>query len=291
MLNNAAPDLEAKPFINAFSVDVEDYYHVSAFDQVISRHQWPGYKSRVVQSSQRLLQILADRSVTATFYILGYVAEQHPQLVKDIAAAGHEIGCHSYWHRRDNELSREEFREDTMRCKSLLEDLSGQAVTNYRAPSFSITSKANWAWDVLADLGFHIDSSLCPARHGEEAPLGPHQIMTDSGSIWQFPISAKAYGRFRLPISGGGYFRLLPLQWNIRQLQQVNLAGRPFVFYIHPWEIDHEQPRLRVGKLRARMRHYVRLHETALKLRQLLAAFQFSTVKTLIQSAQMEAAA
>ena len=245
----------------------------------------------MVQSSHRLLQILADRSVTATFYVLGYVAEQHPQLVKDIAAAGHEIGCHSYWHRRVNELSREEFREDTIRCKSLLENLTGQAVTNYRAPSFSITSEAQWAWNVLAELGFNIDSSLCPARHGQDAPLGPHQIMTDAGPIWQLPISAKPYGRFQLPISGGGYFRLFSLNWSIRQLQLVNASGRPFVFYIHPWEVDHEQPRMRVGKLRSRMRHYVGLRDTAAKLGQLLEAFRFSTVNALVKSCQVEAAA
>ena len=293
--NNAvsanSPDLETAPFINAFSVDVEDYYHVSAFDQVISRKQWPGYKSRVVRSTHRLLEILAGRSVTATFYVLGYVAEQHPQLVNDIAAAGHEIGCHSYWHRRVNELSREEFRADTIRCKTLLENLTGQAVTNYRAPSFSITSEARWAWNVLAELGFNIDSSLCPARHGHVAPLGPHQITTDAGTIWQLPISAKPYGRFQLPISGGGYFRLFSLNWSIRQLRHVNASGRPFVFYIHPWEVDDEQPRMRAGKLRSRIRHYVGLHNTAFKLEQLLDAFQFSTMKSLVESAQVEAAA
>lgn len=291
MPNNAVASSDSRPIINAFSVDVEDYYQVSAFEQVISRKQWPGYKSRVVRSTHRLLELLDDSSVKATFYVLGYVAEQHPQLVKEIAAAGHEIGCHSYWHRRVSELSEFEFREDTLRSKSILEQLCGQAVTNYRAPSFSITSESQWAWRVLVELGFRIDSSLCPARHGQDAPLGPHSIMTDAGPIWQFPISARSYGRFRLPISGGGYFRLFPLKWNIRQLQQVNAEGRPFVFYIHPWEVDEEQPRMRVGKLGSRMRHYVRLPETAPKLKQLLATFRFSTVRLLVESAKSEAAA
>jgi polysaccharide deacetylase family protein (PEP-CTERM system associated) len=168
-----------------------------------------------------------------------------------------------------------------------LESLSNTAVRNYRAPSFSITHRAKWAWEVLAELGFQVDSSLCPARHGsdESIPPGLHRISTPAGDLWQFPISVKRYGRFRLPISGGGYFRLLPLNWNIRQLQNVNRSGDPFVFYIHPWEIDPDQPRIRGGKFSSRWRHYVRLNKTYGKLERLLDSFQFSTVASLVEKA------
>ncbi len=272
---------------NAFSVDVEDYYQVSAFDDAISRKDWPNYESRVENNTHRLLDLLDEKDVRGTFYVLGYVAEQHPQLVREIASRGHEVGCHSYWHRRVNELSRDEFREDTRRAKSLLENLAGVAVHSYRAPSFSITHQARWAWEVLAELGFRVDSSLCPARHGssDNIPAGLHRIMTPAGELWQFPISIKRYGWLRLPISGGGYFRLFPLKWNIRQLQNINRSGDPFVFYIHPWEIDSDQPRIRGGKFTSRLRHYVRLSKTYSKLERLLDSFKFSTIESLVGEA------
>ncbi len=281
--SNGQPDR----LTNAFSVDVEDYYHVSAFDDAISRTEWPNYESRVEANTHRLLDLLDDKDVHGTFYVLGYVADQHPQLVQEIAERGHEVGCHSFWHRRVNELSRDEFREDTHRAKSLLENLAGTAVHSYRAPSFSITHQARWAWEVLAELGFRVDSSLCPARHGssDEIRTGLHRITTPAGDLWQFPISIKRYGRLRLPISGGGYFRLFPLQWNIRQLENINRAGDPFVFYIHPWEIDPDQPRIRGGKFTSRLRHYVRLSKTYGKLERLLDSFQFSTVESLVREA------
>jgi polysaccharide deacetylase family protein (PEP-CTERM system associated) len=282
--NNLDQEGTTQAITNAFSVDVEDYYQVSGFDKTICRTQWPGYKSRVVRNTNTLLDLLEEKNVVGTFYILGYVAEQHPELVKAIANAGHEIGCHSYWHRRVNRLSPDEFREDTLRAKSGLEELTGLSVENYRAPSFSITHDALWAWDILAELGFKLDSSLCPARHGNATiPNGPHIMKTQSGKISQFPISVKRFGKFSLPISGGGYFRLLPLNWTIRELRRVNQTAQPFVFYIHPWELDPHQPRIKGAKWSSKLKHYARLSRTQEKLSSLLDTFRFSTVESSIK--------
>jgi polysaccharide deacetylase family protein (PEP-CTERM system associated) len=279
--------------LNALTVDVEDYYHVSAFESLIGRHQWNSFESRVVASTQRILDVLADASVRGTFFVLGYVAERHPELVRRIRAAGHEIGCHSYWHRLVYQQTPEEFRADLRRARDVLQDLTGSPVVAYRAPSFSITRRNLWALDVLIEEGFRFDSSIYPTYHDRYgiagAPSQPHQIVRPTGSLWEFPMAIYRRFGYPLPIGGGGYFRLYPYALTRRGLRAINAEGRPFVVYIHPWELDPEQPRLKAGRLTT-FRHYNNLHRTRGRLAQLLRDFPLGTVTDVYASLQAEGA-
>lgn len=264
---------------NALTIDVEDYYQVSNFEKQIDRDQWSHYASRVVANTERLLDILARRDVFATFYILGYVADRHPELVRRIDAAGHEIGSHSYWHRLVYDLSPEEFREDLKRSRGVLQDIIGKPVTTFRAPSFSITKRSLWALEILVEEGFTTDSSIFPVRHGRygipDAPCQPYSLDLPAGRLWEFPVTVYRVGKLtNVPVAGGGYFRLFPLAMTIQLLRQVNAKqGRPFVFYLHPWELDPQQPRLNAGSRLQRFRHYVNLSTTEAKLVRLLEKF------------------
>lgn len=265
---------------NAFTVDVEDYYHVSAFEKHVERHRWDDYESRVVENTHRLLDILKRHGVKATFFVLGWVAEREPGLVRDIHQAGHEIGCHGYWHRLVYQSTPEEFREDLVRARDAISRVTATPVVAYRAPSFSITAKSLWALEILAEEGFRYDSSIFPVYHDRygipDAPRGIHCHETPAGAVWEFPISVTRVGGVNLPVSGGGYFRLYPVWGTRRLLARVNRRhGRPFVFYIHPWELDAGQPRLGVGSPLARARHYVNLARTEHKLNVLLESFEF----------------
>jgi polysaccharide deacetylase family protein (PEP-CTERM system associated) len=228
--------------LNAFTIDVEDYFQVTAFERHIGREAWAGFESRVALGTYRLLDLLARHNTLATFYVLGWVAERFPELVRDIQSAGHEIGSHSYWHRLVYELSPDEFRDDLVLSLRAIEDATGQTVTNYRAPSFSITRRSLWALDILAEHGIACDSSIFPIHHDRygipNARPHIHRFDTASGSLWEFPPSVSRVGRVNLPVSGGGYFRLYPLSFTVSCLRQINRAGRPFMFYIHPWELD-----------------------------------------------------
>ncbi len=268
--------------INAMTIDVEDYFQVSAFADRISPRDWPQYPSRVEQNTHRLLRLLDRTGLRATFFVLGWVAERFPQLVRAIARDGHEIGCHSHWHRLVYDLTPEEFREDTLRAKNVLEDIVGERVTLYRAPSFSITPRSLWALDILAELGFDCDSSIYPIRHDRYGIPGadpfPHILRTSAGDLCEFPGSVYRLSGLSVPISGGGYFRLYPAQLTASLLERVNVrSGRPFMFYIHPWEVDPEQPRL-PGSLRSRFRHYQNLASTERKLEWLLPRFRFGAM-------------
>ncbi len=274
--------------LNAFTIDVEDYFQVSAFEGVVKRDNWSRMPSRVEASTNRLLELLEHRGVRGTFFVLGWTAERFPGLVQRIAAAGHELACHSFWHRLIYQQSRDDFRNDVRRAKQTIEDAAGRSVIAYRAPSFSVTRRSLWALEILVEEGFEIDSSIFPTVHDRygipNTELRPHTIQTPAGSIWEFPLAVQRVGRFTVPISGGGYFRLFPFHFSRLCLQRTNCDGRPFAFYIHPWEVDPKQPRIDGVSRLSRFRHYVNLTTTHRKLERLLATFQFGTISEVIAS-------
>jgi polysaccharide deacetylase family protein (PEP-CTERM system associated) len=272
--------------LNAMTVDVEDYFHVSNFERVVTPESWPTRESRVERNTDRLLQTFADVGVTATFFVLGWVGERFPQLVRRIAAAGHEVASHGYAHRLIFDQSPAEFRDDVRRAKALLEDGCGSRVDGYRAPSFSVTERSLWALDVLIDEGYRYDSSVYPIHHDRygipSAPRHPHVMRRERGSLLEVPGSTVQIGRLNLPIGGGGYFRILPYGWTRWGIARVNrIEQRPTVFYLHPWEIDPDQPRLPASAL-ARFRHYRHLDRTETRLRRLLSDFRFGSIRQLI---------
>jgi len=270
------------PIVNAMSVDVEDYFQVSAFDGVVSRQSWAERESRVVVNTERLLGLFDEAGVRATFFVLGWVAERHPDLVRRIVALGHELASHGYLHQLVYDLSREEFRDDVRRAKALLESTSGVPVLGYRAPSYSIVERSLWALDVLIEEGFAYDSSIFPIHHDRygipDAPRHAHVRSSEAGSILEAPGSTVRCGGVNIPVGGGGYFRLLPYsvtRWGFSRINDIE--HRPAIFYLHPWEVDPEQPRIEVGAI-SRIRHYRNLHKTASRLRTLMSEFAFSTM-------------
>lgn len=274
-------------FLNAFTVDVEDFYQVSAFEKFIPRSEWENYPQRILESLPRILDLTAEMQTRGTFFILGWQAEKHPGLVRSIADAGHEIGFHSFSHSLIYEMEPETFREELRRGKAILEDLTGRKVEAFRAPSFSITKKSLWALDILAEEGFRYDSSIFPIYHDRygipDAPREIHQRMTSGGLIWEFPPTASALGPVNLPVSGGGYFRLYPYALTRHFLKKMNRKEkRPFIFYVHPWEVDPEQPRLPFGSRAVQFRHRVGLGRNLAKLRKLLRDFSFGTLSEAI---------
>jgi polysaccharide deacetylase family protein (PEP-CTERM system associated) len=280
--------------LNALTIDVEDYYQVSAFEKHIDRSQWDRFESRVVANTHRLLKILDRHSVQATFFVLGWVADKFPQLVRDIDAAGHEIGSHTFWHRLIYEQSPEEFRSDLKQSRDVLEAIIGRPVTAFRAPSFSITSQSLWALDVLAEEGFLVDSSIFPVRRGRygipHAPQHIYRLQTKHGPICEFPPSVVQFAGKSLPVCGGGYFRLYPGFATQLGLTRFNREhAMPFVFYLHPWEIDPQQPRLHTGSAVNRFRHYVNLGRTERKLNSLLERFRFGTISQAIAASSFRA--
>ncbi|MGQ0715410.1 MAG: XrtA system polysaccharide deacetylase [Gemmatimonadaceae bacterium] len=262
-----------------FSVDVEEYFQVNAFESVVSRARWGSFPSRLAPSIDRLLDLLARHRATATFFTLGWIAEQHPRIVRRIAAAGHELASHGWWHRRIPELSAAQYREEVRSSKDLLEQLTGSAVIGYRAPSFSILPGFEWALDVLIEEGYRYDSSLFPIRRPgygyPSAPRHPHVITRPVGSIIELPLATGAWLGRHIPAAGGGYLRHFPL-WVIQNaVREHERAGQSAMLYIHPWEIDPEQPRLPVSPL-TQVRHYTGLAKTYPRLEQLLNEFQFT---------------
>ena len=274
-------------FDGTFTVDVEDYFQVSAFSSVISMDDWDHYECRVENSTRRVLEIAAQTSTQGTFFVLGWVAERYPELVREIQAAGHEIGCHSHWHQIVYELGPDRFRADLQRSRDCLQQVLGQPVTLYRAPSFSVTSKSLWALDILVEEGFTTDSSIYPVRHDRygipQAPTSPHLIQTSAGPLREFPGMVYQAGAARLPVGGGGYLRLLPFCVTAPLLRGVRAQGRPLNVYIHPWEFDPEQPRISAS-LRSRFRHYQNLKTTAYKIRSLLQTFQLTTMSSVLDT-------
>ena len=271
---------------NALTVDVEDYFQVSAFAGSIDRKDWENIPLRVEDNTQRLLQLFSDTRVKATFFVLGWVAERVPGLIREIAAEGHEVACHGYSHELVYNQTQEVFRQETLRSKSLLEDIIQVPVHGYRAASYSITERSLWALDVLCEAGFSYDSSIFPVHHDRYgmpgSPEYPYKIKSPGGQeLTEFPLStAKIFG-YRLPVAGGGYFRLYPYQVTKFGLSQINRKDRPFIFYLHPWEIDPAQPRVKTGWM-SRFRHYNNLDKFEARLLRLIKDFEFGNVKDVL---------
>ncbi|HEY2378003.1 MAG TPA: XrtA system polysaccharide deacetylase [Gemmatimonadaceae bacterium] len=264
-----------------FTVDVEEYFQVHAFEGVIRRTEWQDLPSRVARNVDSVLELLSEHGASATFFILGWVADRHPHVVRRIAEAGHEVASHGWWHYRVTSLEPEEFREDIRASKSLLEDICGRPVTGYRAPSFSITPDSQFALDVLLEEGYVYDSSIFPIRRSNYgwpgAPPIPHLLHCASGTLIEFPLATSLWGSFRIPAAGGGYFRQFPYSIVQRAFREHDTQGVPGVFYIHPWELDAEQPRVRVGPL-SQLRHYRGLKGTQARLDRLLREFRFTSI-------------
>jgi polysaccharide deacetylase family protein (PEP-CTERM system associated) len=272
--------------VNVMSIDVEDYFHVSVFDGLVPRSRWDAMESRVVANTERLLDLFDEFSVRSTFFVLGWVAERHPGLVRTIVRRGHELASHGYAHRLIYDQTPAAFREDVRRAKQLLEDAGGCRVVGYRAPSYSITPRSLWALDVLLEEGYEYDSSIFPIRHDRYGiPVSArhaYHVERSAGTLVEVPGSTTRAGLMNLPVAGGGYFRILPYWWTRWGIARVNRQERrPAVFYLHPWEIDPDQPRLAAGRLGA-FRHYRNLDRTEQRLRQLLTDFRFGTMEALV---------
>src|SRR5574341_92765 len=267
--------------VHLFTVDVEEYFQVSAFDKLVERGRWGSYASRVERSVDLLLELLARRSAWGTFFTLGWVAERHPQVVRRIAAAGHEIASHGWWHRRVGELSPAELRDELRTSKDILESVGGQVVLGFRAPSFSIVPGREWAFDALLETGYRYDSSLFPIRRPNYgypgAPPEPHLIERRGGVLLELPMATTMWAGIRLPAAGGAYLRQLPYALTRRAFREHQRRGVPAMFYVHPWELDPGQPRLAAPWL-TRIRHYRGLDGMQARIERLLDEFSFTSV-------------
>ena len=295
-LTPSAPETDSTShgaILNAMTVDVEDYMHVSAFAKVIRRDQWDRYELRVERNTHRLLDLFETHNVHATFFVLGWVAQRCPDLIREIAARGHEVASHGMTHELVYHQTPDVFQKETALSKRILEDLVQAPVTGYRAASYSITHASLWALDILAELGFEYDSSIFPVHHDRygipDARIEPHVINTAGGKrIVEFPLTTKDIFGYRLPVAGGGYFRIFPYgvtRAAFRSIGQKEL--RPFIFYLHPWEIDPGQPRIKASLL-SRLRHYTNLSRCEARLGRLLTEFRFGTVRESLSRAGLE---
>ena len=269
--------MPAQPITNALTIDVEDYFQVSAFAPYIARDEWERRECRVERNVARILDMLASRQTKATFFVLGWIAERYPALVRSIAAAGHEIASHGYGHQRASDLSEAQFEADIRRAKAILEDIADVEVRGYRAPSFSIGTGNLWAFDCLARAGYRYSSSVYPIRHDHYGmPDSPRFAHPVSDGLIEIPVTTLRMFSRNFPSSGGGYFRLLPYALSRWMLRQVNSGeGQPAIFYFHPWEIDAGQPRIAGIDARTRFRHYVNIDRMAARLQQLLCDFRW----------------
>jgi polysaccharide deacetylase family protein (PEP-CTERM system associated) len=270
----------AAPVVNALTIDVEDYFQVSAFAEHIARSEWDSLPCRVEQNIDLILWLLKEADVRATFFTLGWIAERYPELIRRIANAGHELASHGFGHHRATEQQRGEFLADIRLAKAVLEDVSGQVVKGYRAPSFSVGPQNSWAFECIAEAGYRYSSSVYPIRHDHygvpDAPRFAHETMA---GLLEVPVATVRVFRANWPAGGGGYFRLLPYlvsRWSIRRINAVD--GQPAMFYFHPWELDPGQPRVKGPRAKARFRHYLNLKHTEPRLRRLLKDFQWDRV-------------
>jgi len=278
---------------NALTIDVEDYFQVSAFAPYIARSEWEQRECRVEHNVQRILELLRQHETRATFFTLGWIAERYPALVHAIVADGHELASHGYGHERASDLSEQAFAEDIGRAKKLLEDISGQAVQGYRAPSFSIGTGNLWAFDCLAAAGYRYSSSIYPIKHDHygmpDAPRFAHQVRE---GLIEVPVTTLRMLNRNLPASGGGYFRLLPYGISRWMFKRVNAADRQAaVFYFHPWEIDTGQPRIAGLDRKSSFRHYVNIDRNYAKLEQLLGDFRWGRMDQIFLPEQQAGAA
>ena len=272
--------------LNALTVDVEDYYHVSAFEPYLSDREWGYMPSRIEGNMMRILEILDIYGVKATFFVLGWIAERNPSLIRDIHKEGHEIACHGYAHRLAYKMTPDEFRMDVRKAKSVIEDSIGADIRGFRATSFSFVENSLWALDILIEEGFLYDSSIFPIRHDRYGishwQRFPHIISRSKGNIYELPPSTMRMFKNNFPIAGGAYLRFLPLgliAWGIRRINKVE--SQPAVIYIHPWEIDSKQPRFKVKRLTG-IRHYARLGKVEEKIKNILGQFKFGRISEVI---------
>lgn len=266
------------PLVNALSIDVEDYFQVSAFAPHIARSEWDTRECRVERNIERILALLADAHATATFFTLGWIAERYPDLVRRIGDAGHELASHGHAHARASEQSRAELLADIRLAKAIIEDVAGREVRGYRAPSFSIGTANAWAFGVIAEAGYRYSSSIYPIRHDHygvpDAPRFAHEVRP---GLLELPIATMRLLHRNWPAGGGGYFRLLPYALSRWSIGRINARDRqPAMFYFHPWELDPEQPRIAGTGMKTRFRHYVNLRRTAPRLTRLLRDFRWS---------------
>lgn len=280
-MNLAETRAAGTPVTNALTIDFEDWYQ----GLEIPADQWEGFEDRIPRVGRRLLQVFADAGVRATFFVLGAVAERHPDLVREIAAAGHEVGTHGHSHTKVYHLTRETFRAELLRSTRTLEDLSGRPVLGHRAPFFSITRDSLWALEILAESGLRYDSSIFPVvnyRYGiPDAPRWPYPVGADEPGLLEFPISTwRILGR-NVPVAGGAYFRIFPYAFTRWAFRKINALGRPAVFYLHPWEIDPDHPRIPLPR-RIALTHYFNLKATEARLRRLLADFRFAPMQEVL---------
>jgi len=275
--------------INALSVDVEDYYHVSAFEKAIRYEDWGLHEYRVERNTYRVLDLLEEYNLKATFFILAWVAERSPTIIRAITKGGHEVASHGYAHQLIYKQTPKQFREETRLSKKILEDISGSAVIGYRAASYSITASSLWAVDILAEEGFQYDSSIFPVHHDRYGIPGHERFFhilsgERRGAIAEIPLSTVRIAGANFPIAGGGYFRMLPYAITHGALRYLNEKEKqPAIFYFHPWEIDPDQPRIRASWL-SRVRHYSNLASMEKKLRRLLSNFSFAPIREVYAS-------
>ncbi len=287
-----APD--SSSIVNALSVDVEDYYQVQALSPVYSRESWEGCESRVERNTRALLDIFAAANVKGTFFTLGWIAERHPGVVREIVAGGHELASHGYSHYRVDSQSPEEFRADIRRTKTILEDIGGVAVRGYRAATFSVGPHTPWAWPVLEEEGYRYSSSIYPVvRDNYANPDAPRSVYRPDGvkALIEIPIATVRFGAKNYPCGGGGYFRLLPYSVSRAALARINRRDHmPAVFYIHPWEVDPGQPRAKGASVKSRFRHYTNLSKTGDRLRRLTRDFRWGRMDSIFLDGSSERA-
>ncbi len=276
--------MQNKTITNVLTIDVEDYFHVAALSKSIAGSDWDSQDCRVENNTNRLLDLFEQHSANITFFVLGWVAERYPHLVKEIDNRGHEVASHGYGHKLIYSQTPEEFKQETIRSKQLLEDLTGKVVTGYRAASYSITKKSLWALDILAETGFTYDSSIFPVYHDNygipDSPRFPHILKSPKGhSLVEYPLSTYRFLGQSVPVAGGGYFRLYPYWLSRFFYKSLNKKNNPFVFYMHPWEVDPDQPRIKAGWF-SEFRHYNNLDVCETRLQKLLTEFKFISMQS-----------
>ena len=275
-----------------FTVDVEESFQVSAMEPYVARSAWDTFPSRVDRGTRILLELLAAARSTGTFFVLGWIAERHPSLVREIAAAGHEVASHGYGHERVTTIDPGQFRESVRTSKAILEAIIGVPVLGYRAPSFSIVRGGEWALDTLIEEGYQYDSSLYPVRRTGYGYAGgrrdPHEIERPGGALHEYPPATLGIGSAVLPSGGGAYFRHLPYQVIERALIQAEQRHQPATFYIHPWELDTDEPRILVP-FKTRLRHYGAISRTTPRLRRMFARFAFQSIAASLAASRKEA--
>jgi len=275
---------------NAMTIDVEDYFHVEAFSSTIDRKDWDRLPQRVERNTNRILDILAASSAQATFFVLGWIAQRHPALVRRILADGHELASHGSDHMRVDRLSPEAFRADVRQSKRVLEDAGGVLVRGYRAPTFSISRDSSWAHAVLLEEGYRYSSSVYPLKHDlYGSPGAPRTPFAPVLGLVEVPLTTARIFRIDLPASGGGYFRLFPYRLTRWLIDQANRSNGPAVFYLHPWEVDLDQPRQHQAPFLSRLRHYLNLSRTEQRLRRLLGDFRWARMDRIFLTDREEA--